>query len=402
MFETAGREASGEQIEEGSVMRTAWLRTIAAALVVAEITGSAALASPAGMALSAGRPAKLPTSSIQKSTAASLQLEPTRPSSQISPTQHPVSYFAAAMSELPIFAKARNSANPVVPPVQQHNDSLALDKPAGPPTPELFISMAQISERQGNVQLARQHYGRALTMWPGHVEVLRAAARMEDRLGELPMAETLYQQAVAANPQHAGALNDLGLCLARQGKLEASIQVIEQAIHLQPAKALYRNNAATVLVEMRQDQRALAHLAAVHEAADANYNLGQLLVQRGRAAEATPYFQAAVAQNPQLQSAHVALAKLQQTIVPDSATSAPTAPAAGPAVTPQPATNPGPQLYYPATARSPELGASTYVPPAYQAPTQANAAGARGGPVDVAPPARYLPPVAAQPGRVQR
>src|SRR6185295_3022232 len=106
----------------------------------------------------------------------------------------------------------------------------------------------------------------------------RACAQLEDRQGNLPVAEGLYQQAVAANPQNAAALNDLGLCLAREGKLEASLQQIEQAIQLQPDKTLFRNNAATVLVEMRQDQRALAHLAVVHNQADANYNLGQLLV----------------------------------------------------------------------------------------------------------------------------
>jgi Flp pilus assembly protein TadD len=229
-------------------------------------------------------------------------------------------------------------------------------------------------------------------MWPGHVEVLRAAARMEDRLGELALAESMYQQAVAANPQHAGARNDLGLCLARQGKLEDSVQAIEQAVQLQPEKPLYRNNAATVLIEMRQDQRALGHLAAVHGAAEANYNLGQLLVQRGRADEATPFFQAAVEQNPQMQSAHVALAKLQGKGAPAS-TATPTAPAAVPQQTPPP----GPQFYhYPATARSPEPGASSYVPPTYYAPQ-----GAAPGPYN-RPATRYLPPVASQPGPVQR
>src|SRR6478609_10342395 len=127
----------------------------------------------------------------------------------------------------------------------------------------------------------------------------------------MPLAESLYQQAVTANPQNAAALNDLGLCLAREGKLEPSLQVLEQAIHLQPDKSLFRNNAATVLVEMRQDQRALAHLSAVHNSAEANYNLGQLLIERGRATDAGPYFQAALQQNPGMQQAQEALAKLQ-------------------------------------------------------------------------------------------
>ena len=383
-------------------MRNAWLKTIAVAFAASGMTGSSVFANPAGMALPSARPVTPTTSAVTAAATTAPQVEPFRPSSQISPTKNPLKYFAAAMSELPFAANVRGaSANPVMQPAAPQLDNAALSKSAGPPTPELSISMAQTSERQGDIQAARQHFGQALSMWPGHVEVLRAAARMEDRLGELAMAETLYQQAVTANPQHAGALNDLGLCLARQGRLEASVQVIEQAVQLQPEKALYRNNAATVLVEMRQDQRALGHLAAVHGAAEANYNLGQLFVQRGRPQEATPYFQAAVQQNPQMQSAQLALAKLQGATTPDTTTPAqPTVPLNSPATPPQ-APTAGPQFhYYPATARSPELGASTYVPPVYYGPQRYTPPA--GAPANGQTPTRYLPPVASQPGPVQR
>jgi tetratricopeptide (TPR) repeat protein len=309
---------------------------------------------------------------------------------------------------MPIGSKAKRSAsaNYVMPPAERHNDSISLSTPVGQPTPQLFISAAQMCEKQGDISQARNNYQQALSMWPGHVEVLRAAARMEDRLGDLAVAENLYQQAVTANPQHAGAHNDLGLCLARQGKLEASVQVIEQAIQLQPDKALYRNNAATVLVEMRQDQRALGHLAAVHGAADANYNFGQLLVQRNRAADATPYFQAAVEQNPQLEHAHVALAKLRGQQVQNNVTATYPATAApqpaGQAVAPQAPTyapQTGPQLSYPSTARSPDAGASSYSPPTNGAATDAFRA-ANDPRIGSMP--RYLPPVSGQPGAMQR
>jgi Tfp pilus assembly protein PilF len=345
-----------------------------------------------------------------------------RPSSQISPLRDPLKYLKATVSEMPINSPSRYAAaNPVMPPAATRPTGGAMAAVPNQPTPEVVISFAQSCERQGDANQARHHYQRALAMWPGHVEVLRAAARMEDRLGQLPLAEHLYRQAVGANPQHAGALNDLGLCLARQGKLEPSLQVLEQAIQLQPTKALYRNNAATVLVEMRQDQKALAHLTAVHGSADANFNIGQLLVQRGRSNEAAPYFIAAVEQRPDLQAAQEALAKLQGT-----STAAPTAAAAmkvatssepptptptdeavpevaaqpaspmAPSVGPRQAPQVGPQFGYPATALSPEYGQSTYSPPGYYPPTrpfQPTAVDPRNG----AGP-RYLPPVANQPG----
>ena len=386
-------------------MHTAWRKSISVAVGALGLTATTVLADPASMAMSGRRsaPAAQPATSSgfwpwSKSTPANqapaaapmtAQAPPTwqgvqpvqLPSSEISPFQHPIKYLGASFSEMPI-GKSKPSTHPVMQPAQPRTDAISLSVPTGPPTPEFFIFAAQMCEKQGDLAQARQNLQRALSMWPGNADVLRAAARMEDRQSNLPLAENLYQQAVTSNPQNAAALNDLGLCLAREGKLEPSVQVLEQAIHLQPDKSLYRNNAATVLVEMRQDQRALGHLAAVHNAADANFNLGQLLVDRGRPADATTYFQTALQLNPGMQQAQDAIAKLGgQTNVAAQASVAPAVPQqqfapAGPNFGPQqPTYSTGPQLGYPATARTPGPGTSSYVPP------------------------QYIPPVASQPGR---
>src|SRR5262249_37594422 len=141
------------------------------------------------------------------------------PSKQISPWKHPIKYLSASASEFP-GGKDVPSAHPVMQPVTQaqpKTDAISLSVPTGPPSPDFFIFAAQMCERQGDILQARQNLTKALSMWPGNADVLRAAARMEDRQGNLPLAETLYQQAVTGNPQNAAALNDLGLCLAREG-----------------------------------------------------------------------------------------------------------------------------------------------------------------------------------------
>lgn len=379
-------------------MRNVWLTSTAAVLMGMGAAGTMALgAAPWGgnSATLAPRAASAPP--------ATMTADPALPSSQIAPLEHPFKYFAAAMSELPIGAtlsipsKATDTAAGKSAP---RADSIALQTPTGPPSPRLYISIAQMAERQDNIAEARRQYKQALAMWPGNVDVLRAAARMEDRQGHLAWAEYLYKRAAASNPHHAGALNDLGLCLARQGKLEQSVQTIEQAIHLQPDKALYRNNVATVLVELRQDQKALAHLAAVHSPAEASYNMGQLLVQRGRGDEAEPYFVAAVEQDPQLQQAQAALAGLRG----EPAAEQPLA-VAEPETSPVPATvEDGPQLA-PQPVNQPQTQAAApaypaYLPPTYQrVPSQAEAAPVQ-SPMAITP--RHLPPVGVLPGRVSR
>jgi tetratricopeptide (TPR) repeat protein len=380
-----------KKVREDLDMRKSWLASLTATLCAVGIAGSSASGSPVNMAAHPYAPQTPAPVAAPTQAQAAVAGEAPRPSSLISPTKNPIKYFRAAMSELPrpsmpsmpSMFKGWGSENEEMQPVRPANDALSLSTPVGPPTPQLLISTAQLYERQGDIERARGHFQQALAIWPGNVEVFRAAARMEDRQNNLPVAENLYRQAVASNPNHAGALNDLGLCLARQGRMDQSVQVIEQAIVIQPDKPLFRNNAATVLVEMRQDQRALGHLAAVHNAADANFNLGQLLVQRGRAADAVPYFQTALQLNPQMETAQMALARLQPPAVGATAQYAPApaaqqvAPSVAPVMGPQGAPLTGPQYGYPTTARAPEMNSADVVP-------------------------RYLPPVATQPGVMPR
>jgi tetratricopeptide (TPR) repeat protein len=366
-------------------MYTAWLKSISAAVCIGSLSASSAFADPASMAMNrqpAAPAASTGTwpwsSSAPPAAGPPMMAAPTVGATADPAWKHPIAFVQSKFSETSFGLKKSSAAttHPVMQAAAPRTDAISLSVPTGPPTPEFFILAAQMCERQNDVPQARQNLQRALAMWPGNSEVLRAAARLEDRQGNLPLAETLYQQAVAGAPQNAVALNDLGLCLAREGKLETSLQVMEQAIQLKPDSSLFRNNAATVLVEMRQDQRALAHLSAVHNSADANYNLGQLLVNRGRANEASPYFAAALQQNPGMQQAADALAKLPGNQVAAAAPASPVLAAPQQQVAPmspffvpqQQAVPAGPQLTYPATARTPGVGTSSYVPPQYVPP----------------------------------
>jgi len=174
-------------------------------------------------------------------------------------------------------------------------------------SPELFVGMAQVAHRGGNVEHARQFYQKAIQMDPNHLEALLGAARMEDREGRLDVAIMLYRRAAAAHPRSATALNDLALCHARCGELPLAHQALESAILLEPQKALYRNNVAKVLVELNQLDRATLHLTAVHPPAIAHYNMGVLLAERSRDGESADYLARALAIDPQLEPARVVL-----------------------------------------------------------------------------------------------
>jgi tetratricopeptide (TPR) repeat protein len=361
-------------------VRKSWQTSFAAALCAAGVIVEAALGSPVGMTMPSGQTAQPAPVRIAAA--------PRTPSATPAPatrSKNPFAYVSRAVSSSPILSAFRSEkhAAPTTSATTPKNDPISLATPTGPPTPLFSITSAQACEQRGDIGQARQLYQRALTTWPGNAEVLRAAARMEDRLGQLPLAESLYQQVVAADPQNSGALNDLGLCLARQGKLDQSLQALEQAVRLDPGKALYRNNAATVCIEMRQDQRAMAHLSAVHGPAEVQYNMGQLLVARNRVSEAEHYFKAALDAKPELNDASLALNQLSgRQPVPSPASQNPAVPAANvpatattetfvpetmPATAPSAAPQAGPQ-FAPQMGYPSDYGQSTYAPPSYQPP----------------------------------
>jgi Tfp pilus assembly protein PilF len=158
--------------------------------------------------------------------------------------------------------------------------------------------------------------------------------------------------------------NDQGLCLARQGKLQEAERALARAVQLQPAKPLYRNNIAKVLVELNCIDAAGSNLAAVHPLPIVNYNLGVMLRERGRNAEAERYLTAALRMDPNMAPAQALLAELRP-MAPAYRTARVTAPVvaassvAAPVIAPQSATMPTPALQASPTPTAPNAAAPT-------------------------------------------
>lgn len=200
---------------------------------------------------------------------------------------------------------------------------------------------------------------------------LRDQGHESDRLGNLGEAERYYRLAIAADPTSAAAVNDLALCLARQGQLDSSAQTFMKAIGMRPDKPLYRNNIATVLVEMNLIEDAKSHLLTVYSPSTASFNLGHLLHNRGKDEEALRQFQAAIAEDPTFAPAQEMIASLsplklpeyQQpavALVPQSSVTQPAVPQVAQAVTPQiptlaPAEVPSTEPYDEATTATPSF-----------------------------------------------
>ncbi|HEY5313752.1 MAG TPA: tetratricopeptide repeat protein, partial [Pirellulales bacterium] len=221
------------------------------------------------------------------------------------PTAGPLHKFSARVSSMGQSVKKAFTGSTQKPASNQpkaDDDAITLSKPAQPRA-DFYLSLGRIQERAGNSTGAVEQYKRALELEPGNLAALMALARFYDRQGQLPDALKYYKQATVAHPQEAAAYNDQGLCYARQQQYPEAAACLRKAVELRADRVLYRNNLATVQVEMGQIDQAFQTLAPAHGAAIAHYNLGFLLNKRGETAQALQQFKLAAASDPSFEAA---------------------------------------------------------------------------------------------------
>jgi tetratricopeptide (TPR) repeat protein len=214
------------------------------------------------------------------------------------------------------------------------DDPTSLSSKAGKVGPDVHVGLGRLYESQNKAADAQAQYEKALAIAPSDLTAMVSLARLHDRQGNSAKAVELYQKALKTHPKSALAHNDLGLCFARQKQWQRATESLNKAVELQPGNPKYRNNLATVMVELGRTDEALKQLAAVNNEAVAHYNLAYLLQQKGQSSLAVMHLQQAVSKDPSLGAAHDMLAQLMNQAAPAYQPQPETRVAAQPASTP--------------------------------------------------------------------
>ncbi|HEX6973261.1 MAG TPA: sulfatase-like hydrolase/transferase [Vicinamibacterales bacterium] len=163
----------------------------------------------------------------------------------------------------------------------------------------------------GSARAAVDVYRKAVARWPSDASLyhdLGVAARAAGDAREAMRAE---QAAIVLEGSNAAALNGLGLLQIEQGDAANAAASFEKATTADPSNASFWTNLGNARRELGDIDRAeQAYRRALEVDAtypDASNGLGVILVQRKRAAEAIPFFKAAVARDPRLYEAQLNL-----------------------------------------------------------------------------------------------
>jgi Tfp pilus assembly protein PilF len=275
------------------------------------------------------------------------------------------------------------------------NDPISLNSVAKPGV-DLYVAFARLYEENGRLAEAEQQYKKGLKESPKDLRALLGYARLKDRLGQNEEAVKLYGQAVKAHGDEPSVYNNLAVHYAHQGMLPQAANAMRYAIRLRPREVKYRNNIATVLIQLGRPQEAFVQLCAVHDEAVAHYDLGFLMVRDGQPQAAAHQFSLALRLNPSLAQARQWLDRLNGRLI---AVQGP--PMIGPSPPSPSAPRSNPQQEPQVAARTPPPSAdvpwSAEAPPVVVRPADARPDQSQGSQTPEPADSQRLPPVAEGP-----
>jgi len=108
---------------------------------------------------------------------------------------------------------------------------------AAPLMSEAHYNLGFAHHELGDLQSARESYGRAVALTPGYVRANNNLGAILRQNGELEQARMAFERALASDPASKEALNNLGLILVAQGEHQQAIGVYRRALGLDANRA---------------------------------------------------------------------------------------------------------------------------------------------------------------------
>lgn len=157
-------------------------------------------------------------------------------------------------------------------------------------------------------------YHRVLAQDPGHPVAHYNLGQIYTVQGQPTKAQWEYEAVLRTDPSHLDATLNLGVALYRQRKFQEAAEASRRALTLSPRHPMALFNLGVTLLEMGQPDQAITWLTAAlqedQKRADTHYYLGHAYLKQQRVAEAKRSLEKAIELNPDLQMAHLTLAKL--------------------------------------------------------------------------------------------
>ncbi len=180
-------------------------------------------------------------------------------------------------------------------------------------------NLGLVLERRGRPAAARAAYQRALALEPDYTPALNNLAMLKLAEGELDEAARMLRRAVERRPDYAAAWSNLAAVRRRRGDLDGAVAALQRSLtsaaNRRRADCAYnlglallaRGRAGDADAAIAAFEQALAHALAPDAAA--HFQLGRLLLERGRRAAAARHLRRCLELDPDQAAARRLLRK---------------------------------------------------------------------------------------------
>jgi tetratricopeptide (TPR) repeat protein len=206
-----------------------------------------------------------------------------------------LSQFLALVRERPDFLTARTSAATVMMATGRPADAAALLRAAPgaqASAPEILAKLGAAIERTGDLQGAAAAFERSRAAGNQNPEIFNDLGVVYAQLGKVSEARDMFQELLRRDPNAAGTWTNLGLAELSAHRPEAAADAFRHAVSADPshADAWQGLGAAVVARDPAGAIDAWQHAERLRPRDyDLLFNLGMVMADNGRRAEALPY-----------------------------------------------------------------------------------------------------------------
>lgn len=177
----------------------------------------------------------------------------------------------------------------------------------------VYLKYARLQEEMGDLAKARESYEMVLGENPKSVDAVIGLARLDQLAGRDFEAEQGYLRALQMRPNDPVVLDAAGQFYVAEQRWDEAVEKLNAAMMAAPTEPTYRYHLAVALARAGQIDAAMPHFAKTVGDAEAHYNVGYILYEKGELAAAEQQFLQAVLKKPGLESAQQMLDEVRRT-----------------------------------------------------------------------------------------
>jgi Flp pilus assembly protein TadD len=144
--------------------------------------------------------------------------------------------YASAQKDVSLTANGRAQIDVYLRSLSP-NETAVRGRPLLAPKARKAVDQGLQALGSDNLSSAQKHAAEALTLAPGHPDVLYLQGLILLKQRDWEKAQQVLEKAIQVDPSHANAFAALGMALCNAGKYEAAIAPLEKALQLNPGPA---------------------------------------------------------------------------------------------------------------------------------------------------------------------